>query len=71
MFTKHGINETARVEQPMHLASRVDVRCLCGSLLITGPLIMMIPANIELAYDKHLLNILEYTWVKQFYQEAS
>jgi hypothetical protein len=71
MAIKHGVNEIALVEQPMHLHSRAEIRCLCGALIYNGPLLGISPESLESAYDKHMIGILEYAWVRQFYQAGA
>jgi len=71
MPIKHTINEIALVERPLHMASRIEIRCTCGVLILSSQLAVFTPENLDMAFDKHMIGILEYVWVRQFYQAES
>ena len=68
MFIHHEVNQTALIQQPVVLHSRVEVRCTCGALIMNGALTTITPDNLEIAFDKHMIGVLEYVYVRQFNQ---
>lgn len=62
---RHQINDSPHEEGYI-----LCIRCTCGSLLVASTLGLIQRTDVETAFDKHLIGILEAQWVKQFYQEA-
>ena len=60
------------IGKPQVIGLCIEHRCTCGVLLAidsTSPTAIL-SFDIEAAFDKHLIGVLETQWVKQFYQEA-